>query len=267
MVNYKQHEPFTVIEWYLGDTTESIAFLENQIVDVAVTYDEVAERQLDEIGVLSAWLYGFRDHFYLIGPAQLFIKIGQVPWAYACSKRYHQYLRFPIQALGAAAILGEYTLSDRGINPTYVPAAKLERMLDAEIGKAFTEWVRLYDAVNPGYLRNILGTVTGYGLLTVTGDEHKQMRKAMNPAFSIPNLMAQTHMYWESIEGLVSILKDQLGTGPDGRVVHVYDWMSKVTLDIICETAFGYKTDSLHNPHNELAVAYEKLIALQSGAS
>ncbi|KXN81951.1 Cytochrome P450 4c21 [Leucoagaricus sp. SymC.cos] len=119
----------------------------------------------------------------------------------------------------------------------------------------------------PGYLRNILGTVTGYGLLTVTGDEHKQMRKAMNPAFSIPNLMAQTHMYWESIEGLVSILKDQLGTGPDGRVVHVYDWMSKVTLDIICETAFGYKTDSLHNPHNELAVAYEKLIALQSGAS
>lgn len=43
--------------------------------------------------------------------------------------------------------------------------------------------------------------------------------------------------------------------------------MSKVTLDIICETAFGYKADTLHNPHNELAVAYEKLIALQSGMS
>jgi hypothetical protein len=40
-----------------------------------------------------------------------------------------------------------------------------------------------------------------------------------------------------------------------------------VTLDIICETAFGYKADSLHNPHNELAVAYEKLISLQSGSS
>lgn len=40
-------------------------------------------------------------------------------------------------------------------------------------------------------MRDVLGSVTGYGLLTVTGNEHKQMRKAMNPAFSIPNLMAR----------------------------------------------------------------------------
>ena len=38
-------------------------------------------------------------------------------------------------------------------------------------------------------------------------------------------------------------------------------------MDIICETAFGYKADSLHNPHNELAVAYEALISTQSGTS
>ena len=41
--------------------------------------------------------------------------------------------------------------------------------------------------------------------------------------------------------------------------------MSKVTLDIICETAFGYRTDSLHNPHNELAEAYEELVNMQDG--
>lgn len=40
-------------------------------------------------------------------------------------------------------------------------------------------------------MREILGFVAAYGLLTVTGNEHKQMRKAMNPAFSIPNLMAR----------------------------------------------------------------------------
>lgn len=40
-------------------------------------------------------------------------------------------------------------------------------------------------------MRDVLGSATGYGLLTVTGSEHKQMRKAMNPAFSIPNLMAR----------------------------------------------------------------------------
>ncbi|KAF8165324.1 cytochrome P450 [Crassisporium funariophilum] len=122
----------------------------------------------------------------------------------------------------------------------------------------------------PTFLRNILGLVTGYGLLTVTGNDHKQMRKAMNPAFSIPNLMAQTHMYFEPINGLVDILKKDISAEkqPDkGKIIHVYDWMSKVTLDIICETAFGYKADSLHNPHNELAEAYELLISLQSGSN
>ncbi|KAG7444977.1 cytochrome P450 [Guyanagaster necrorhizus] len=140
------------------------------------------------------------------------------------------------------------------------------------------EWL---DCPRPQYLRNILGLVAGYGLLTVTGNEHRQMRKVMNPAFSIPNLMAQTDMYYEPIEGkvvpsrvlssqryvftsLIQVLSSQL-PGPEGAVLPVYEWMSKATLDIICETAFGYHTDSLHNPHNELAEAYEKLLSLQSG--
>ncbi len=57
--------------------------------------------------------------------------------------------------------------------------------------------------LQPRYLRNILGLVAGYGLLTVTGDEHRQMRKVMNPAFSIPNLMART---WDLFALPLSIL-------------------------------------------------------------
>ena len=44
-----------------------------------------------------------------------------------------------------------------------------------------------------------------------------------------------------------------------------YTSVSKVTLDIICLTAFGYDSDSLHNPSNELAEAYHDLISLQNG--
>lgn len=44
-------------------------------------------------------------------------------------------------------------------------------------------------------MRDVLGLVAGYGLLTITGDEHKQLRKAMNPAFSIPNLMARASVH------------------------------------------------------------------------
>lgn len=40
-------------------------------------------------------------------------------------------------------------------------------------------------------MRNILGMAAGFGLLTVTGDEHRLMRRALNPAFSIPSLTAR----------------------------------------------------------------------------
>lgn len=39
--------------------------------------------------------------------------------------------------------------------------------------------------------------------------------------------------------------------------------VSKVTFDIMCETVFGYKADSLHNPENEFKVAYDRIVSLQ----
>ncbi|KAF7336376.1 hypothetical protein MVEN_02186200 [Mycena venus] len=119
----------------------------------------------------------------------------------------------------------------------------------------------------PQIMRDILELVAGSGLLTTTGDAHKRLRKAMNPAFSVPNLIAQTDMYYEPIEGLVEILNRQIKgeAAPEaGKVFQMYHWMEKVTLDIICNTAFGYKIDCLHNPSNKLAVALEQMLDLQS---
>ncbi|KAJ3907532.1 cytochrome P450 [Lentinula edodes] len=127
-----------------------------------------------------------------------------------------------------------------------------------------TNWI---SNPRPGFMRDTLGLVAGYGLLTVTGDRHKQMRKAMNPAFSISNLTAQTDMYYDAIDNLLSILNTRVekAQGGQGSVEIMYEWMSKVTLDIICLTGLGYEADSLRNPHNELAQAYEELISLQTG--
>ncbi|KAG6857715.1 hypothetical protein H0H87_004131 [Tephrocybe sp. NHM501043] len=128
-----------------------------------------------------------------------------------------------------------------------------------------SDWV---DYPRPGFMRSTLGLTAGWGLLTVTGNEHKQMRKSMNPAFSIPNLMAQMDMYYEPIETLIRLLGskiDKAENSEEGTNLLMYEWMSKVTLDIICKTAFGYETNSLRDPHNELAEAYERLISMQSG--
>lgn len=40
-------------------------------------------------------------------------------------------------------------------------------------------------------MRHILGMTAGYGLLTHTGDEHRAMRRTLNPAFSIASLSAR----------------------------------------------------------------------------
>ncbi|THU80690.1 hypothetical protein K435DRAFT_695197 [Dendrothele bispora CBS 962.96] len=163
-------EPFKV-EWYLGDTTQSLSYLAAGYIDVALTYNAAAEKAAVKSGDAVERELVFLDHFYLVGPkcnpaklcekndtvsdmfnklvtcgnadtvvppdpsvrpptrflsrfdksatnikeSELFIKIGQqVPWALAYSSWYHQYPRFPLQALQAAAVLSEYTLTDKG---------------------------------------------------------------------------------------------------------------------------------------------------------
>ncbi|TDL20852.1 cytochrome P450 [Rickenella mellea] len=136
----------------------------------------------------------------------------------------------------------------------------------------------------PDFVRNILGVSAGWGLLTETGDVHRQMRRNLNPAFSITSLaererhnssfllrctfhLAETDMYYEPTYGLVEILNEGIEAEPTpslGKVFYTYEWLSKATLDIICLAAFGYRTDALHNPDNELADAYHNLVNTQS---
>ncbi|GAA5852190.1 hypothetical protein JCM8547_006694 [Rhodosporidiobolus lusitaniae] len=151
-------EPFSV-DWITGDTTDSIKYLESGDADLAITYNAAAEYRALNLSIATSRVYGFRDHFYLLGPSNntanltefdsvfdifnklvtsadvgngtrflsrfdksatnikeslLFATIGQVPWALATAKWYHVYPQFPLQALTAASLLGEYTLSDRG---------------------------------------------------------------------------------------------------------------------------------------------------------
>jgi ABC-type tungstate transport system permease subunit len=93
---------------------------------------------------------------------------SQVPWALDYSKWYHQYQRFPSEALQAAAQLSEYTLTDIGtlvylpksissrlkafkygsddpddplINPAHVLLGKRASVANQMIHKEFMSWV------------------------------------------------------------------------------------------------------------------------------
>jgi len=56
------------IDWVVGDTTESIYYLETGEADIAITYTAAAENRAMSLGVATKRVYGFRDHFYLVGP-------------------------------------------------------------------------------------------------------------------------------------------------------------------------------------------------------
>ncbi|KAG5645437.1 hypothetical protein DXG03_006261 [Asterophora parasitica] len=181
------------------------------------------------------------------------------------------YGQFPAIIKGEAGIPQREWVKEYGPVVRAVGPLGIERLIfmkpDALHKILVSDWV---DYPRPGFMRHILGLIAGYGLLTVTGNEHKQMRKFINPAFSIPGLVAlpETDMYYDPIESLIKIMQTHIDSekSPDvGKEFLMYEWMSKVTLDIICETAFGYRTDSLHDPHNDLAEAYEKLISMQTG--
>jgi len=77
-----------------------------------------------------------------IKDSELWIKIGQVPWATKNSPWYHQFIAYPIQALRAAAALGEYTLTDWG---TYLS-------IDEEVQKQLIKYKKGTDSADDTFL-------------------------------------------------------------------------------------------------------------------
>ncbi|KXN81960.1 hypothetical protein AN958_03368 [Leucoagaricus sp. SymC.cos] len=245
IVDHKGHEPFTV-EWYLSDTTGSLAYLEHKVVDGAVTYNEAAGKQLGDRGFLSAWLsrfnvsgplddeipnnrtyltsvakVGFTQRKSLIDPSEqpnglvtrslsrfdksatdfkekkIFIKIGQVGCLSDYCKWYHQFPPFPIQALEAASLLCEYTLTDKGtwlsstaevrsrlkvykagsddqsdilLMPGHVLIGKEENLLDADVSRAFGKRIGMHDSVNQQSGQSMVEAFTG----EAQTQEHKE---------------------------------------------------------------------------------------------
>jgi hypothetical protein len=56
------------IDWVMGDTTQSINYLASGDADIAITYNTAAENCSLELSIATKHVYGFRDHFYLVGP-------------------------------------------------------------------------------------------------------------------------------------------------------------------------------------------------------
>jgi len=120
-------------------------------------------------------------------------------------------------------------------------------------------------------MKNVLGMVTGYGLLTVEKNEHRQMRKMMNPAFSLPNLSSRalsslphfgsyknpcTEMdqYHMAIDSLLRIFTGHVISTRDpdkGVVLPIYEWSEFDVFGLLHRTdlmvIYSVKSDARHH--------------------
>lgn len=60
------------VAWYLGDTTDSLTFLSTGTVDVALTYNTAAEKQLLDAGDAVESVYAYRVSLRNLIMAELF---------------------------------------------------------------------------------------------------------------------------------------------------------------------------------------------------
>lgn len=115
------------------------------------------------------------------------------------------------------------------------------------------------------YLLQVLGQVTGYGLLTLEGNEHRSLRRFINPAFGVQHLKAQhEQFYYEAINRLVDEFRKQINEQekPEGgKVIDLYEWSGRCLLDIIGSSAFGLDVDCVRNADSPLSVAYHNLVS------
>ncbi|KAI0039426.1 cytochrome P450 monooxygenase [Auriscalpium vulgare] len=113
------------------------------------------------------------------------------------------------------------------------------------------------DYQKPEQLRYNLGQWMGHGLLFVEGDQHKQQRRIMSPAFGPPQIRALTHIFvnkslqlrdcWLALVSQdASTPSGTTNTGELRATIDVLSWLNKTTLDIIGLAGFNHSFDALN---------------------
>ncbi|KAL8703504.1 MAG: hypothetical protein Q9201_003314 [Fulgogasparrea decipioides] len=124
-----------------------------------------------------------------------------------------------------------------------------------------------YDFVKPTFLRGGIAQILGVGVLLAEGDEHKQQRKNLMPAFAFRHVQNLYPQFWSKSRQLVNTMTRELqipsesasAAGDRPPVLDVSSWASRATLDIITEAGMGYDFDAIQNPNNELSIKYREI--------
>ncbi|EIM87513.1 cytochrome P450 [Stereum hirsutum FP-91666 SS1] len=120
----------------------------------------------------------------------------------------------------------------------------------------------------PQTIRNNLGRLFGQGVLFAEGEDHRQQRRILNPAFGPVYLRDLTEIFLEKSGQLRDLWTAEISKSTDETTkVNIVTWLNKTTLDIIGLAGFNYSFNALapDDQPNELNDAIRNVLKFPSG--
>ncbi|XP_015838531.2 cytochrome P450 9e2-like [Tribolium castaneum] len=125
---------------------------------------------------------------------------------------------------------------------------------DLELIKQLTvkDFESFHDHYPFSYAKN--DPILGKSLLMLNGQDWKQMRATLSPAYTTNKLKNMHQLMTECAQNFVGHFK-----GREKVAVDMKDIFTRFTTDVIASTAFGIKTDSLNQPNNRFFLMAKSL--------
>lgn len=100
----------------------------------------------------------------------------------------------------------------------------------------------------------------GEGLIATVGEQHRRQRKLLTPVFSTSNMRALLPTLQPIARKLTSILLAKLPNDGSHKEIDILPWLSRSTLDGVCQAILGYPSDTLEAmEHDEYAEALQMM--------
>jgi cytochrome P450 len=230
-----------------------------------------------------SWL----DAAYLSRDNGIWLAIGAVSWTYLVLKVTIPFFTNPLRDLPCPPI-DIFPIGHFDTNGGKPVGENVDRMLKTPNDGLINLWMPLYlgcqviptkpetvmemlnthsyDWEKPMLEKRLLSGLIGQGLVSVDGQEHKDMRRAVAPAFSgrtIRDLAPLFHT--KAIKSNDYIASEAIKA--EGSVVEITTLMSRITLDIICAAAIGQDFDAVEGTDASLAQIYDEVTHADRGPS
>ncbi|PIL29246.1 cytochrome P450 [Ganoderma sinense ZZ0214-1] len=117
------------------------------------------------------------------------------------------------------------------------------------------------DYQKPPQARMNLARILGKGVLFTEGEQHRQQRRVMNPAFGPSQIRELTEIFVEKSLELRGVWDTEISNSDGVARINVIQSLSKMTLDVIGLAGFNYRFNALKpkGEEDELVTAFKQM--------